>query len=57
MKYIGLLSSAASGKLGGIVASHNRGGQYFRHHSIPVQSRTPAQRLVRYALAAFSAAF
>lgn len=57
MKYIGLLSSAASGKLGGIVASHNRGGQYFRHHSIPVQSRTPAQRLVRNALAAFSAAF
>ena len=57
MKYIGLLSSAASGKLGGVVASHNRGGQYFRHHSVPVQSRTPAQRLVRNALAAFSGAF
>lgn len=57
MKYIGLITSAASGKLGGIVASHNRGGSYFRHHVIPVQPRTPAQRLVRNALASFSAAF
>lgn len=57
MKYIGLLSSAASGKLGGLVASHNRGGQYFRKHSIPVQPRTAAQRLVRNQLQAFSAAF
>lgn len=57
MKYIGLLSSAASGKLGGVVASHNRGGTYFRHHSIPVQPRTAAQRLVRNQLAAFSSAF
>ena len=57
MKYIGLLSSAASGKLGGIVASHNRGGQYFRHHSIPTQPRSPAQKLVRNQLQAFSSAF
>ena len=57
MKYIGLLSSAASGKLGGIVASHNRGGTYFRHHAIPVQPRTPAQVGVRNQLAAFSSAF
>ena len=57
MKYIGLLSSAASGKLGGIVASHNRGGTYFRHHSIPVQPRTPAQTAVRNQLQAFSAYF
>lgn len=57
MKYIGLISSAASGKLGGIVASHNRGGQYFRKHSIPVQPRTSAQRLVRNQLAGLSSAF
>ena len=57
MKYIGLLSSAASGKLGGIVASHNRGGTYFRHHAIPTQPRTAAQRAVRNALAAYSSAF
>jgi hypothetical protein len=57
MKYIGLLSSAASGKMGGIVASHNRGGQYFRKHSVPTQPRTAAQKLVRNQLQAFSAAF
>lgn len=57
MKYIGLLSSAASGKLGGIVASHNRGGSYFRHHAIPTQPRTASQRSVRNQLAAFSSAF
>ena len=57
MKYIGLLSSAASGKLGGVVASHNRGGTYFRHHAIPTQPRTPAVRAVRNQLAAFSSAF
>jgi hypothetical protein len=57
MKYIGLLSSAASGKLGGIVASHNRGGTYFRHHAIPVQPRTPAQTAVRNQLQGLSSAF
>lgn len=57
MKYIGLLSSAASGKLGGIVASHNRSGSFFRHHSVPVQPRTAAQLAVRNQLAAFSSAF
>ena len=57
MKYIGLLSSAASGKLGGIVASHNRGGSYFRHHTVPTQPRTAAQRAVRTQLASLSSAF
>lgn len=57
MKYIGLLTSAASGKLGGVVASHNRGGQYFRKHTIPTQPRTPAQKLVRNQLAGLSSAY
>ena len=57
MKYIGLLTSAASGKLGGIVASHNRNGQYFRQHKIPVNTRTTAQKAVRNSLQAFSSAF
>jgi hypothetical protein len=57
MKYIGLLSSAASGKLGGIVASHNRNGSYLRKHVIPVQPRTAAQSAGRNQLAGFSAAF
>ena len=56
MKYIGLLSSAASGKLGGIVASHNRGGTYFRHHAVPVQP-PPGADLVRNQLQGFSSAF
>jgi len=57
MKYIGLLSSAASGKLGGVVASHNRGGAYFRKHVVPVQPRTASQTANRNQLAAFSSAF
>lgn len=57
MKFIGLLTSAASGKLGGIVASHNRNGSYMRHHTIPVQPRTVAQRAVRNQLAGLSSAF
>ena len=57
MKYIGLLSSAASGKMGGIVASHNRNGSYLRRHVIPVQPRTPAQRAVRDQFSGLSTAF
>lgn len=57
MKYIGLLSSAASGKLGGVVASHNRGGSYFRHHTVPVQPRTASQIANRNQLASMSGAF
>ena len=57
MKYIGLLSSAASGKLGGVVASHNRNGSYMRRHVIPVQPRTPAQRAVRDQFSGLSSAF
>jgi len=57
MKYIGLISSAASGKMGGVVASHNRGGSYLRAHVIPVQPRTASQTANRQQLAAFSGAF
>lgn len=57
MKYIGLISSAASGKMGGVVASHNRGGSYLRAHVIPVQPRTSSQTANRNQLAAFSGAF
>jgi hypothetical protein len=57
MKYIGLLSSAASGKLGGVVASHNRNGSYLRHHVVPVQPRTASQTANRSQLAAFSSAY
>lgn len=57
MKYIGLISSAASGKMGGVVASHNRSGSYLRRHVMPVQPRTAIQSVSRAQLAAFSSAF
>ena len=42
-----------SGSVGGVVASHNKGGQYLRNRSIPVNPNSVAQQLVR---ATFSAA-
>jgi len=49
--------AAASGKLGGVVASHNRGGQYLRKHSVPTQPRSASQSIVRGQLRAISSAF
>lgn len=46
---------AASGKLGGIVASHNSGGDYFRTLGQPVNPATPAQVTVRNILANLAA--
>ena len=45
----GLLASEMSGKLGGIVAAHNPGGQYFRIFRIPTNPATAAQTAVRNA--------
>jgi hypothetical protein len=42
-----------SGSVGGVVAAHNKGGQYLRNRSIPTNPRTDRQQSVR---AAFSAA-
>lgn len=41
------IASSMSGKLGGIVASHNRGGQYFRTRTVPVNPSSAAQQVVR----------
>ena len=57
MKVIYSILSAASGKLGGVVASHNRSGQYLRKHSVPTQPRTAAQTIVRGQLRAISSSF
>jgi len=38
----GPIFGAASGRLGGIVASHNKYGMYFRNGSIPVKATSPA---------------
>lgn len=49
-----LLGTDLSGSVGGIVASHNRGGAYFRNRSIPVNPNTPQQQVVRGFLAALT---
>lgn len=47
MKYNSALMTAASGSMGGIVASHNRGGQYFRKRVVPTNPNTAQQQAVR----------
>lgn len=42
-----LLGTDLSGKVGGIVASHNAGGAYFRAATIPTNPNTPFQQAVR----------
>lgn len=54
MKYIGLLSSDARGKVGGNVASRNRYGTYMRAHVSPVQPRTPRQQANRQTFGSLS---
>lgn len=51
MKFIPLLGTDLSGSLGGITASHNRGGAYFRNRAIPVNPNTVFQQAVRGFLA------
>lgn len=51
MLFKGTLVTAASGKMGGLVASHNRGGQYFRNLVIPTDPSSSLQQAVRGYLA------
>jgi hypothetical protein len=46
-----LIGAELSGSLGGIVASHNKGGAYFRVRSVPVNPNTPFQQVIRTAQA------
>lgn len=46
-----------SGSLGGIVASHNRGGPYFRNRAIPTNPATPEQVVLRTAMTVLVAAW
>jgi hypothetical protein len=48
------LVSDMRGKLNGSVASHNRGGSYFRNKVTPVNLRSPSQVAVRSRFASFS---
>lgn len=47
MKFTSQLVAAASGSVSGLTASHNRGGQYFRARTIPVNPNTAQQQAVR----------
>lgn len=47
MKINPALTGAMSGSAGGITASRNKGGQYLRRRSVPVNSRTPEQQAAR----------
>lgn len=51
MLYKSALMTQASGSIGGLTASHNRGGQYFRARVIPTNPGTPKQEKVRILLA------
>ena len=43
----GAMFGSMSGKVGGLVASHNRYGAYLRNHVIPVNRNTERQDQVR----------
>jgi hypothetical protein len=43
----GTIVTGLSGKMGGLVAASNRGGQYFRARGNPVNPKSDAQELVR----------
>lgn len=57
MKFTPTLGGSYSGSLGGSVASHNKGGPYFRRRAIPTNPNTTRQQIVRAALAGFTAAW
>ena len=47
MKYRPMIGDAMSGSVGGVTASHNRGGTYFRQRATPVNPGSTFQDLVR----------
>lgn len=52
MKTVGALLGTMSGSMGGMTASRNRGGQYFRQRVIPTNPNTTRQQAMRSAMAA-----
>lgn len=46
-RFVNVIAAEISGKLGGIVFSHNRGGPYMRILVTPVNPNTPAQSFIR----------
>lgn len=51
MRFKSALLGQASGSIGGMTASRNAGGQYFRIRATPTDPNTPAQATVRAAVA------
>lgn len=49
MKFLSQVLSAASGSVGGVTYSHNRGGMYQRTRATPTNPNTSRQQLVRSA--------
>lgn len=47
MKLKSALITQASGSIGGLTASHNRGGLYFRARTVPTNPNSPQQQAVR----------
>jgi hypothetical protein len=57
MKFKSPIFSQASGSIGGMVFSHNRGGMYVRNRSTPTNPQSGLQTVVRNAMAQLSAAW
>ena len=55
MLFKSALITSASGSIGGMTASHNKGGQYFRARTIPTDPATAAQVQIRNAQAQIAA--
>lgn len=51
MLFRGLMVTSLSGSLDGLVASHNRGGPYFRNRTVPTDPQTQPQLDMRAAMA------
>lgn len=54
MKFKSQLITQGSGSIGGLTASHNRGGMYFRGRSMPTNPNTLQQQAVRNAVTQLS---
>lgn len=54
MKFKPLIGAQMSGSIGGITASHNRGGPYFRQRATPTNPGSTEQSVVRNAFASLA---
>jgi len=57
MKFLPTIGAKLSGSLGGITASHNSGGSYFRQRATPVNPGTTQQQAVRNAMSQLASAW